>query len=58
VLFNCVVILSAPDDAPEDDEVVDWLPWSLTHAANDAAARESTATVQDALFFIGRAYPD
>jgi hypothetical protein len=55
--FNCVLILSAPGGAPEDGEVVAWLPFWFAHAANGAMLAVSTAAAKGTTLFMGRAYP-
>jgi hypothetical protein len=48
--FNWVVILSAPDGALEDGDVVAWLPPWFAHAPNGATAMANTATTKDMPF--------
>jgi hypothetical protein len=53
-----VVILSVPDGALEDGDVVAWLPCWFAHAANGAMVVVTTTTAKDAPLFMGRAYPN
>jgi hypothetical protein len=52
-----VVILTVPDGALEEGDVVAWVPCWFAQAANGGTAAVSTATPTDTPFFMGRAYP-